>query len=231
MNQSPGLNERRTVIIVSGLPRSGTSMMMNMLEAGGIGVIVDNIRGADEDNLKGYFEFEAVKQIKEDILWLKYAQGKAVKVVSMLLYDLPSLFEYKIIFLHRDIVEIVASQRKMLERSGEKNILADEEMGMLFDKHLREVGIWLQKQANMKILYLNYRELLENPCDNAKKIKEFLKTPLDTEQMAQVVDLSLYRNRKMQESTFEKGINSKEDISEDDEKQKIVSQLRALGYL
>ncbi len=227
MNSS---NQQKMITIVSGLPRSGTSMMMNMLEAGGMGIIVDHIRVADGDNLKGYFEFDAVKKIKEDISWLKDAHGKAVKVVSMLLYDLPSMFDYRIIFMRRNMGEILISQRKMLEKMGEKNIPADEEMGMLYDKHLKNISIWLENQANMKVLCLNYKDVLENPCHNAQKISEFLDTHLNTERMIQVVDASLQRNRKMQESTIEKGIKS-EFVSEDDEKKKIVEQLRALGYM
>src|SRR5262245_57703089 len=106
------------ITIVSGLPRSGTSLMMRMLEAGGMPVLVDNIRAADEDNPAGYYEFEPVKQTSADNAWVKLAVGKAVKVVYRLLYDLPAGFRYRVLFMQRDMAEVLASQRKMLERAG-----------------------------------------------------------------------------------------------------------------
>src|SRR5574340_974338 len=117
-----------TITIVSGPPRSGTSMMMKMLEAGGMEVIVDNVRQADDDNPHGYYELEKVKQIKEDTSWLESVQGKAVKMVSMLLYDLPADRTYNILFMKRDLAEILVSQRIMLERKGEGKNFNEEEM-------------------------------------------------------------------------------------------------------
>jgi len=218
------------IVIVSGLPRSGTSMMMKMLEAGGIGVIIDNIRKADEDNPKGYYEFEDVKRIKEDVSWLRDAQGKAVKMVSMLLYELPSTYNYKIIFMCRGIGEILASQRKMLERKGEKNIPADDEMGRLYDKHLREIEEWLGRQTNIKVIYLQYRDVLDTPHESAKKIIRFLNAPLDLEKMAQAVDKTLYRNKNAQDPLSEAGPNA-EDSPESGDNESIEAQLKALGYM
>lgn len=218
------------IVIVSGLPRSGTSMMMKMLEAGGIGVIIDNIRKADEDNPKGYYEFEDVKRIKEDVSWLRDAQGKAVKMVSMLLYELPSTYNYKIIFMCRGIGEILASQRKMLERKGEKNIPADDEMGRLYDKHLREIEEWLGRQTNIKVIYLQYRDVLNTPHESAKKIIRFLNAPLDLEKMAQAVDRTLYRNKNAQDPLSEAGHNA-EDSPESGANESIEAQLKALGYM
>lgn len=219
-----------SIVIVSGLPRSGTSMMMKMLEAGGIEVIIDDIRKADEDNPKGYYEFEDVKKIKENVSWLRGAQGKAVKMVSMLLYELPSTYNYQIIFMRRGIGEILASQRKMLERKGEKNIPADEEMWRLYDKHLRGIEEWLDKQANMKVLYLHYGDVLNTPNKSAETIREFLNIPLDTEKMVQTVDKSLYRNKNMQGSLTEMVTNS-ESGTECRESDSIEAQLKALGYM
>src|ERR1700730_19121643 len=108
------------VIIVSDLPRSGTSLMMQMLENGGVEVVTDNIRTADTDNPKGYYEFEKVKKIKEDASWLPATRGKAFKMVSQLLYDLPVGEKYRIIFMERDLDEVLASQEKMLERLGQR---------------------------------------------------------------------------------------------------------------
>ena len=106
------------IIVVSGLPRSGTSLMMQMLAAGGVEVVTDHVRTADTDNPRGYYEFELVKKIKQDASWLPEARGKAVKMVSQLLYDLPAGEKYRIIFLERDLDEVLVSQEKMLERLG-----------------------------------------------------------------------------------------------------------------
>ena len=97
------------ITIVSGLPRSGTSLMMQMLEAGGMPVLTDGIRDADEDNPRGYYELEAVKRTKDDPAWLHGAPGKVVKMIYLLLYDLPTTYNYRIIFMRRPLSEVVAS--------------------------------------------------------------------------------------------------------------------------
>src|SRR5713101_3371282 len=115
------------IIIVSGLPRSGTSLMMQMLENGGVEIVTDNIRAADTDNPRGYYEFEKVKKIKQDASWLPATRGKAFKMVSQLLYDLPTSEQYRIIFMERDLEEVLLSQEKMLQRLG-RNAAPREEM-------------------------------------------------------------------------------------------------------
>ncbi len=119
-NRGVGLGE--AIIVVSGLPRSGTSMTMKMLVEGGIAVLTDGIRAADESNPEGYYEFEKVKQLDKagDLSWLNEARGKAVKIISYLLQRLPDTFDYRVIFMHRDLHEVIASQNRMLERLGEK---------------------------------------------------------------------------------------------------------------
>lgn len=184
------------IAIVSGLPRSGTSMMMRMLEAGGMKVLMDNIRKADEDNPRGYYEFEKVKKLKDESSWLKNARGMVFKMVSMLLYDLPPEESYKIIFMKRNMSEILASQKLMLDRRGASNSeVKDEEMGSLFDKHLNEVQKWLETQDNIEVLYAGYNHIIKSPLPNAEIIKQFLSIPLDINRMAAVVDKSLYRQR------------------------------------
>ena len=106
------------IIIVSGLPRSGTSLMMQMLDNGGVPVVTDNIRTPDTDNPRGYYEFEQVKKIKEDVSWLPATRGKAFKMVSQLLYELPASETYRVIFMERDLDEMIRSQEKMLSRLG-----------------------------------------------------------------------------------------------------------------
>ncbi len=186
----------KIITIVSGLPRSGTSMMMRMLEAGGIEVMTDNIRKANEDNPHGYFEFEKVKKIKDDSSWLDAAWGRVFKMVSMLLYDLPSDKKYKVIFMKRDIREIMASQRIMLERHGrDKGGVDDGEMGKLFEKHLNQIENWLEKQSNINILYVSYNDIIKKLRENAETVNQFLGGGLDVERMLAAIDKSLYRNK------------------------------------
>lgn len=186
----------RVVTIVSGLPRSGTSMMMRMLEAGGIEILFDNRRKADEDNPKGYYEFEKVKTIKKDSSWLASAESKAFKMVSMLLYDLPSNWEYRIVFMKRNIDEILASQKRMLERSGRNNSnVSDKEMSILFNKHLAEVEKWLGKQNNINTLYISYNDTILKPLEAIQKLNRFLGNELYIDKMAKIVNKSLYRQR------------------------------------
>ena len=184
------------IAIVSGLPRSGTSMMMRMLDSGGMEVVVDNIRKPDQDNPAGYYEFEKVKKIKDDSTWLDSIYGKVVKMVSMLLYSLPSDKPYKVIFMKRDMTEILISQKIMLERKRAKDAKSDEEMAGCFKKHLTEIEKWLGEQTNMNVLYVNYNDIVENPVKNARLVNEFLECNLNIEKMAEAVDKSLYRNRK-----------------------------------
>lgn len=188
------------VTIVSGLPRSGTSMMMKMLEAGGIAPVTDKIRTADKDNPKGYYEFERVKQLdKGDTAWVKEAQGKVVKVISALLKHLPSEYEYRVIFMRRSMPEILASQRKMLIRRGENvDSMDDEKMAALFDKHLQSVQEWIQTQPNVSVLYVHYSEMLADPLPHIERIAQFLGKELDAASMVEVVDPALYRNRRQQ---------------------------------
>lgn len=187
---------QKPIVVVSGLPRSGTSMMMKMLEAGGIPILTDNIREPDEDNPKGYYEFEKVKQIKTNSSWLNKTQGKAVKIVSELLQFLPSKYHYKIIFMNRKMSEILASQQTMLARRNKSaNPIKDKKLADLFHKHIKKIKLWLNKQANIKVLDVNYNEVLKNPKSNAERIQQFLERNLNIKTMINVVDPKLYRQR------------------------------------
>lgn len=184
------------IVIVSGLPRSGTSLMMKMLDAGGLPPLTDNIRSADDDNPKGYYEFERVKKLKEDRDWLPDAKGKAVKVISALLMQLPAGYEYRVIFMRRNMSEILASQRQMLIRRGEPaDAISDADMAALFDKHLRQVESWLAAQPNMRALGVNYNDLVAAPLAGAERVNAFLGGRLDVRAMAGAVDPSLHRQR------------------------------------
>lgn len=190
------------ITVVSGLPRSGTSMLMKMLEAGGILPLTDEIRTADDDNPKGYYEFERVKALdKGDTEWIKDAQGKAVKVISALLKYLPPDYDYNILYIRRNMPEILASQRKMLVRRGENpDKIDDEQMAALFEKHVAQVEKWLGEQANISVLYMHYSDILSSPEPEIDKINKFLGGRLDTMAMAKTVDPNLYRNRQEEAS-------------------------------
>ncbi|MBN8583352.1 MAG: sulfotransferase domain-containing protein [Anaerolineae bacterium] len=186
------------IYIVSGLPRSGTSMMMKMLETGGLRILTDNIRIADDDNLQGYYEFERVKQLRDgDIDWLKDAGGGVIKVISALLEHLPSGYYYKIVFMEREMMEILSSQRKMLERRGKPgNPAEDGKFVELYGKHLDKIKNWLAHQTNMDVLYIPYNEMVKHPAEYAEKVTEFLGASLDVKAMGEVPQEQFYRQRK-----------------------------------
>ena len=185
------------VIVVSGLPRSGTSLMMNMLRAGGVPIVTDEQRTADDDNPRGYFELERVKQLgKGDVSWVREAHGRAVKVISALLEHLPPTSSYRVLFMQRRLPEVLASQRKMLERRGEPtDTISDEKMAALFEKHLEKIEAWLAEQPNFSVLYVPYHDLAERPASQLDRIIGFLGRELDRDAMLAAVDPALYRNR------------------------------------
>jgi hypothetical protein len=184
------------IIIVSGLPRSGTSMMMKMLTEGGLPAVTDSLRQADEDNPNGYFEIEQVKALKDgEKKWLYDARGKVVKVISYLLEFLPDDISYDIIFMEREISEILSSQRKMLQRRNETSTLSDAEMEAQFREHLRAVKYWATRKSNMRILFVKYNEMVNAPEKLCGAVADFLEFPLDLKAMQSVPNQSLYRNR------------------------------------
>lgn len=188
-----------TVVIVSGLPRSGTSMMMKMLAAGGLPILTDGERTADEDNPEGYFEFERVKKLRQgDVAWLPQAEGKAVKVISALLEYLPAGYRYKVLFMNRAMPEVLASQRKMLIRRGEDPDKIDEAvLAESLARHVAHVKRWLASQPHFDVLDVDYNAVLLDPLPHAAQINAFLGGQLDEESMASVVNPRLYRNRSI----------------------------------
>ena len=191
---------KQPIIIVSGLPRSGTSMMMKMLGEGGLPIITDELRLPDSDNPNGYFEFETVRQMSAgNVSWLADAGGKAVKVISALLEHLPSNYSYKIIFLERDIREVLASQSKMLANRNENATVDETEIEAQIQKHLSAMKPWLVRQPNMEVLYVNYNSLITKPAPYCEQIAEFLDLPLNQTRMLAVPNKELYRNRKKTE--------------------------------
>lgn len=186
------------IVVVSGLPRSGTSMAMKMLEAGGVPILTDGIRTADESNPKGYYEFERVKELDKDgdTAWLGEARGKAVKIISFLLTYLPDIYDYHVVFMNRDVDEVLASQNKMLAARGEAPDTADDaKMREVYGKHLEKVGRFLRRPC-FTTLQVRYRDVIDNPAAEARRLNEFLGGRLNVEQMSKVADRELYRNRK-----------------------------------
>ena len=184
------------ITVVSGLPRSGTSMMMQMLAAGGMPVVSDGLRTADADNPRGYFDLEAVKKLKTDSSWVAGARGHAVKVISMLLYELPAAHSYRVIFMDRDMAEILASQREMLVRRGLSTTDAEDgAMRQHMQRHLEKVHAWLAARPHFRVLRCRYAELVHSPAEQIRRITDFLGVSLDEAAMRLAVDPSLHRNR------------------------------------
>jgi hypothetical protein len=186
------------VVVVSGLPRSGTSMTMQMLAAAGVSVVTDGIRQAGEDNPKGYFEDERVKDLhkeNEDRRWLRDARGKAVKIISFLLKDLPETNNYKVIFMKRALPEVLASQKKMLERRNEVDESGDDRMLELWENHLWRVSYLLKHAEQFESLEIAYADVIGDPLREARRIRDFLELKANPETMARAVDEKLYRNR------------------------------------
>jgi LPS sulfotransferase NodH len=191
------VSETSFVTIVSGLPRSGTSLMMQMLSAGGIPALTDQVRAADEDNPRGYLEFERVKQIRQDKSWLNDATGKVVKMVHLLLYDLPQDRPYRVVFMRRNLDEVLASQRKMLARQGKAGAqIPEDQLRKVFEDQVQRVTSWIKSQPNMKSIEVTYHELIADPRGHAARLNDFLGGELNLDAMVAAVDPNLYRNRK-----------------------------------
>jgi hypothetical protein len=187
---------KRPIIVVSGLPRSGTSMMMKILAEGGLSAVADQSRTADEDNPNGYFELDLVKRMSEgNIEWLADARGKVVKVISGLLEHLPQEYSYKVIFMEREINEILVSQRKMLAHRNEELKTSDIEIEQQFQRHLSALRPWLARRPNMEVLYVSYNAFIANPEPLCRRLIEFIGMPLDLGRMLSVPNRDLYRNR------------------------------------
>jgi hypothetical protein len=184
----------KLITVVTGLPRSGTSLMMQMLAAGGLPVLTDGLRVPDEDNPRGYMEFEPVKRTREDSGWVEQAVGKAVKVVYLLLRDLPSGYHYRVILMRRNLREVLASQSDMLMRAGRPGSdLTDVRMATIFDQQLRIMLDWIADHPNFRVIEVNYRDCIKTPDIVAKTVNAFVGGGLDEARMATAVDPSLYR--------------------------------------
>lgn len=188
------------ITVVSGLPRSGTSLMMQMLVAGGMPVLCDACRPADEHNPRGYLEFRKVRSLKNDGAWLHEAEGQAIKVVSQLLYHLPSGHDYRVIFMRRDLNEVLLSQEKMLAGLNQPSGPERNAMKLHFTRHLEELEKWLSGQTSFRVLDCSYQDLIRTPIETAQTVAGFLNAGrntmlLDPQSMVRAIEPSLYRQR------------------------------------
>lgn len=191
-------NLKNEVIVVSGLPRSGTSLMMQILEKAGLEILVDQTRPADMDNPRGYYEYEPVKYLKDgDRSWIQQAKGKGIKIISHLLFFLPPQYKYKIVFMRRKLSEIVASQNAMLQHLGKEETKSISEADLIgvFSKHLHDVTGWLAGQENVRTIFVDYNELIKYPAESLVPVERFLALPLVSPEILKVVDPSSYRQR------------------------------------
>ncbi|HLC83749.1 MAG TPA: sulfotransferase domain-containing protein, partial [Bacteroidia bacterium] len=194
-------NIKGTITIVSGMPRSGTSMMMQMLQAGGLDILTDNVRANDENNPKGYLEYQKVKSLASDNSWVHEGQNKVIKVIAQLLQHLPSSYQYKVIFMEREMEEIIQSQQIMLGKKADVDkkiyptVLADT-----FKKQLEKTRSWIKTHPQFEVTYVFYTDVINNPTEVAENLAGFLDADLNIEAMAEIVDESLYRNKKNEAS-------------------------------
>lgn len=187
----------QSIIVVSGLPRSGTSMMMQMLSDGGLPLLTDALRGADADNPRGYYEFEPVRRTRRDHQWLDDAVGKAVKVIHLLLFDLPTDRRYRVILMRRDVQEVIQSQAAMLARTGRQGAaLSAAKLAEVFTRQMREVTDYLARQACFDVFDVPYESAVADPQATATAVGRFLGGRLDCDAMAAAVDPSLYRQKQ-----------------------------------
>jgi hypothetical protein len=189
------------IIIVSGLPRSGTSLMMQMLAAGGMAILSDGERQADADNPRGYFEWERIKLMPQQPGCIAEAEGKALKVISQLLFALPAGREYRIIFMQRPLAEVVASQAEMIRRRGTTGPgLAPAALIAGLGAHLNQVNAWLRDKANISVHRVEHHNVLREPLRVSESIQQFLGCSLNVIAMSQQIDAALYRQRSPSEN-------------------------------
>ena len=185
----------RPIYVVSGLPRSGTSMAMALLQAGGMPIFSDGIRQADFDNPNGYFEYAGAGSLRSDSSWVYESADKAVKVVSPLLRFLPSELYYRIVFMRRDVREIALSQEEMLRRRGREVPGKPSDIERIMRAHLVQIETWLSQQNNMSVCYMDYGWVIGNPVAASEKLVQFAELKGLPIEMAEVVDKCLYRQR------------------------------------
>jgi len=187
---------RDYVTIVSGLPRSGTSLMMRMIGEGGIPILSDGLRVPDEDNPNGYYEFERVRRTRQDPSWIPDALGKVVKMVHLLLLELPLTHEYRVVFMRRDLREVIKSQNRMLPRLNKPaDDLPDERVAEIYKRQIETTLTYLQSHDDyFRVIEVDYNVLIKNPLDLVRRVGAFF-DGLNTDEMVKAIDVRLYRNQ------------------------------------
>lgn len=184
------------VTLVSGVPRSGTSLMMQMLEAAGIEPLVDDSREPDESNPRGYYELDAVKRTRTDSSWVEGATGRAVKVIHALLADLPRDRRYRVIFMSRHLDEVLASQKKMLERLGRPaSSVPRDRLAVVFQGQVDQTLRLIEDETCFEWLRVEHSDLLRDPQTEASRVEAFLGLRGVATRMAAEVDPALHRVR------------------------------------
>ena len=185
------------IIVVSGLPRSSTAMMMKMLKEGGIQILSDDVKKPDDNNPQGYFEYDLVSKLPEGKTdWLEEAEGKVVKVISYFLHHLPPKHEYRVLFMERNFSEILKSQKKtIIEEKQKIHKKEDKMMEDYYKTHIKQTKEWLSLQPNFSVIYLSYNELVKNPNQDLSKLSNFLEHELNLDKMSKAIDQNLYRQR------------------------------------
>ena len=187
------------ITVVSGLPRSGTSLMMQALVAGGLPPLTDEKRAADASNPRGYLEFEPAKRLKVDRSWLPQAKGRVVKIIHLMLPELVDAApdqEFRIVLMRRPMDEILASQRTMLARQGRAGAaLNDAQLGALFADQMARAERLLAERPQFRVCPVQYPALVANPKEETARVNAFLGGQLDEAAMARAVDPTLYRER------------------------------------
>jgi hypothetical protein len=175
------------IYIVSGLPRSGTSMMMKMLEAGGLPVLVDADNPSTDNHPGGRYEYKLARMMSKGANeWITDAKGKVVKILLHSLYNLPDTFQYKVVFMQRNIYEVIASQTKMGILSGNDYI---------YTNMILQFNHWLKSKTTIEILFVNYNDLMKQSAPIIANVADFIGQDLNTGKMAKVPKKKLYRNR------------------------------------
>jgi len=184
------------ITVVSGLPRSGTSLMMQMLDTGGIEPFTDNIRQPDESNPKGYCEYERVKSLDRDTSWLFEVENCAVKIVANWLHFLPPEFEYSLVFMERDLEEVIRSQDEMLKLAGRPARKYDLDlMASSYGRLIEATKDWLSRQKNINTININHQDVITNPSQAAEMVNNFLGNMLDESKMPSVIEHTLYHQK------------------------------------
>ena len=168
--------------------------MMQMLAAGGIEPLCDDARRPDVHNPRGYFELEAIKRLASDATCLDSAAGRAVKVVSALLPELPRDRAFRVIFMHRDLEQVLASQARMLAGTAEGE-RPDAELRGALARHVEKVVRFVDAAEHLDVLHVQHAEVLASPRAAAERVARFVGRPLRVEAMAAAVDPQLFRQR------------------------------------